>query len=294
MTLTDDQLAALEAAVQRALASGDERELRVLGYGEVSAVLAWPDGPGGWACKRLPPFPGRDAFERYAAVFHDYLGALEQAGIRPVPSALRTLPARGEGLVAWCVQPRLAAEAVGPRLLAQATPEQARALLDDVSAATCRMIDGRRGLDAQISNWARHDGQLVYLDVTTPMLRDARGRDRLDTDLFLASLPWALRGIVRAFVLRSILDHYHAPRAALVDLGANLLKERLERHLPALLACANARVTPAIEAAEVRRYYTGDARVWAALQRLRGLDRAWQRRVRRRVYPFLLPGPIAR
>ena len=30
------------------------------------------------------------------------------------------------------------------------------------------------------------------------------------------------------------------------------------------------------------------------LQRLRRLDRAWQRRVRRRVYPFLLPGRIER
>jgi hypothetical protein len=34
--------------------------------------------------------------------------------------------------------------------------------------------------------------------------------------------------------------------------------------------------------------------MYALIQRLRRLDRAWQRRVRRRPYPFLLPGPVAR
>ena len=37
-----------------------------------------------------------------------------------------------------------------------------------------------------------------------------------------------------------------------------------------------------------------DARMWALLQRLRRADRWWQRRVRRRQYPFLLPGEVQR
>jgi hypothetical protein len=41
--------------------------------------------------------------------------------------------------------------------------------------------------------------------------------------------------------------------------------------------------------AEVHDYYRSDARLWSLLLRVRELDRAWQRRVRRRAYPFLLP-----
>jgi hypothetical protein len=34
--------------------------------------------------------------------------------------------------------------------------------------------------------------------------------------------------------------------------------------------------------------------MWGLLQRLRRIDRSWQRRVRRRQYPFLLPGKVER
>jgi hypothetical protein len=44
----------------------------------------------------------------------------------------------------------------------------------------------------------------------------------------------------------------------------------------------------------VRRYYRSDARLWGVLLRIRRLDRAWQRHVRRRSYPFLLPQRIER
>jgi len=44
----------------------------------------------------------------------------------------------------------------------------------------------------------------------------------------------------------------------------------------------------------VRRYYRSDARLWELMLRLRRADRWWQRRIRRRTYPFLLPGHIER
>jgi hypothetical protein len=49
-----------------------------------------------------------------------------------------------------------------------------------------------------------------------------------------------------------------------------------------------------LEADEVARDYASDARQWELLLRLRRADRWWQQRVRRREYPFLLPGPITR
>ena len=77
----------------------------------------------------------------------------------------------------------------------------------------------------------------------------------------------------------------------LLDVASNLHKEQLDRCVPLLLAAAAARVGPPIAHAEVLRYFRRDRALWLALQRLRRADRAWQRRVRRRPYPFLLAPP---
>lgn len=103
-------------------------------------------------------------------------------------------------------------------------------------------IDPRVGLDGQLSNWARIEGRWLYLDVSTPMLRDEAGRDRLDADLFLAALPWVLRAPVRRFLLATITDVYFDPREAMLDVLGNLHKERLSQHIPAGIEVANRRL----------------------------------------------------
>ena len=64
--------------------------------------------------------------------------------------------------------------------------------------------------------------------------------------------------------------------------------------LPSFAEAANRVVSPPITVREVRAYYRGDARLWTLLQALRRADRWWQLKVRRRPYPFLLPGKIER
>ncbi len=292
--LGEEELARLEASVHAALESASGEGLEVLGYGEISTVLALDAAAGRFACKRLPVFPNEESLARYAEVFADYLAALTAAGVRPVESWLQATPAQGGGLAVYCVQPILEPGGLGPRYLADCGEEQGRQLLEQIISTTARATSERLGLDAQLSNWALSHGELVYLDVTTPLLKDEQGRQRLDTRLFIASLPWALRGLVQALLLEEILGHYHAVRPALLDLAANLYKERLERWLPVVLELANRGVDPPLTEEEARRYYRSDARMWELLQRLRRMDRAWQRRVRRRIYPFLLPSRIER
>ncbi|NIR39570.1 MAG: hypothetical protein GWN79_19250, partial [Actinobacteria bacterium] len=159
---------------------------------------------------------------------------------------------------------------------------------------TAAAIGPRLGLDAQISNWAEIDGRVVQLDVTTPLLRDDSGTERVDLGLFLASLPAALRPVVRAFLLDDILAPYYDRRGAILDLAANLVKERLDDLVPTAVAIGNEHVDDPLTVEEVRSHYRRDARLWALLQRLRRVDRVWQRRVRRRPYPFLLPPTIER
>jgi len=287
-------LRALDAAVEAALASRDETALHVLGYGEISTVLAWPGPEGPFACKRLPTFDDEARFDAYRTVFDASIQTLADRGLDVHPTSLDGLPRDDGTIAAYCVQQVLPKSSMAPEQLRRSDVDEGRALLRRIADIIGAVVDDRVGLDAQLSNWAVVDDVLVYLDVTTPLLRDDEGADLLDTELFLASLPAALRPIVRRFVLPSVLDTYFAARPISLDLVGNLHKEHLDRWIPEAIAIFNARFDLALSEAEVRQYYRRDARLWGWMQRVRRLDRAWQRGIRRRPYPLLLPGPVER
>jgi hypothetical protein len=292
ITLPD--LRYLDDAVRHALASGDESALHVLGYGEISSVVAWPDANGPHACKRLPRFDDREHFEDYRALFDEYVTALRGTGVVVHESHLATVDQPDGRLVAYCVQPVLPRGTLAPALLRSADEARRREVLTKVVDHIATTVRPTLGIDAQLSNWAAAGGGLVYLDVTTPLLRDGDGKDRLDTELFMASLPAVFRPVVRRFLLDSILDPYYSPRRAALDVTGNLRKEGLAAHVPTAVAVANERLAIDLTAEEVEAHYRRDARLWSILQRARRVDRTWQRHVRRRPYPFLLPGPVER
>lgn len=292
--LEDAELRALDAAVDAALKSGDEAGLPVLGYGEISLVLGWPADAPQFACKRLPLFADRARFDRYRQTLVEYLDAIRIAGVRPVATDLRPVE-RGDGTVAgFAVQPILPARTLATAVLARTEPGVGHPLVDAVVTSAARTVTPRLGLDAQLSNWAWDRGELNYLDVTTPMVWDDRGHPLLDVALLTHALPWVARGALTRFVVPGILDTYRDLRKVYLDLTGNLIKQRLQAWLPAFLAATGPHLERPLTETEVRRYYHSDARLWALLLRVRRIDRAWQRRVRRRPYPVLLPKRIER
>lgn len=281
----------LERRVGAALITDDRSGIDVLGYGEISTVLGATVNGRPYACKRLPPFP-QGAIDRYRGACAAYLVALGERGVRTATSTIETVKTESDPVV-YCVQP------IEDRLLVDhlrtAAPGELTTLSERLVSSIAGAIDDRLGLDAQISNWALDtDDGLVYIDVTTPLIRDEAGNEMLDTDLFLASLPAFLRPGVRRFLLPEILGHYYDARAALLDLIGNLKKEQLDEAIPAFQEQANRIVDPPISEKEISRYYRNDAVMWEVLQRLRRADRWWQRTIRRRGYPFLLPGKVDR
>ena len=292
--LSDDELRRLEDLVEAALSSGDERGLPVLGYGEISLVLSWPPGDGRFACKRLPPFRSGERLDAYRATLDDYLKALGAAGVRVVETEMRAVEL-GDGSVAgYVVQPMLPADQLATPTLRPADPEAGHPLIDAVASAAAAAVGPHLGLDAQLANWTWDGDELTYFDVSTPLIWSPAGDSRLDLDLLADAYPAILRWPLRRFVAPGILDTYRDLRKVYLDLAGNLLKERLEGWLSAFLDRLNAHLDEPLTEDEVRRHYRSDARLWAALLRIRRLDRAWRRRVRRRPYPFLLPGPIER
>ena len=292
--LSNDELRRLEDLVEAALSSGDERGLPVLGYGEISLVLSWPPGDGRFACKRLPPFRSRERLDAYRATLDDYLEALGAAGVRVVETEMRAVELHDGTVAGYVVQPMLPAEHLATTTLRRADPEAGHPLIEAVASATTAAVGPHLGLDAQLANWTWDGDELTYFDVSTPLIWSPEGDSQLDLDLLADAYPAILRWPLRHSVAPGILDTYRDLRKVYLDLAGNLLKERLEGWLPAFLDSFNARVDEQLTENEVRRHYRSDARLWAALLRIRRLDRAWRRRVRRRPYPFLLPGPIER
>ncbi len=293
--LDEAEVRELDRAVEAALASGEESGLRVLGSGEISLVLGWPAAQPAFACKRLPAFPDRDRFEAYGRTLADYMEALTAAGVDVLETDFTAVEQRDGSVVGYAVQPVLAAETLAPRVLAAADPGAGHPMVEAIVARIRAVVSPRLGIDAQLSNWTWEEGgRLRYLDVTTPMLWSADGESLLDIDLLTRPLPALLRPPIRRFLGPRILDGYRNLRGVMSDLCGNLLKERLDPWVPVFLASVEGALDPAMSVEEVRRYYRSDARLWEVLLRLRRLDRAWYRHVRRRTYPYLLPAKVER
>ncbi len=292
--LADSDLRQLDDLVEQALASGGEAELPMLGFGEMTLVLGWPAEHPRFACKRLPPFPSRQRFTAYRQTLEDYLDALAAAQVRVVETELRGVERDDGTIAAYLVQPVLPQEQLAPEILRHGDPGAGHPLVEAVVASAAGTVSQTVGLDAHLANWTWDGAALTYLDVSTPMIWSPDGRPLIDADLIAQAYPAILRWPLKRFVAPGILDTYRDLRKIYLDLTGNLLKERLEPWLPLFLEHLNRRIEQPLSEDEVHRYYRSDARLWSALLRLRKLDRAWRRRVRRRPYPFLLPGKIER
>ena len=279
----------LDEAVERAIDVGQADGLRTIGFGEISLVIAWPAERPVVAAKRLPLFPSAARAVAHAALVTRYVTVLRDRGVGVLATDVRSRPAR-DGRHVYVLQPFVERDRILTEVLTRAAPERGAALLRRLVDAVWAAVDERVGLDAQAGNWAVDGDRIELFDVSTPLLRGPDGRPLLDVPVFVSDYPWARRPVLRP-VAGQVMVQYHDPRTVLLDVASNLHKEELGGWIPAFLAIANERVGPPIDAAEVERYFRRDRALWLLMQRLRRADRAWQRAIRHRRYPFLLAPP---
>ena len=287
--ITDAELAALENEVQLALISGDRSRLDLRGFGVTSVVLAAPVEAPRVACKRVPPFKDRATFDRYREVVMRNIDEFREAGVDVVDTDVRLIE-HGGRLVGFVVQPLLDADTLGEAVLKNTEPTQTHPLVTAIVDHVLRATNDRRGLDAQLGNWAVVDGHVVFVDVTTPFLFDQHGDLVMDLDVFLGAGPPALRPIYRR-ELPKTLKRWLDPRHSLLDLVGNLYKLDLDDWVEPIIAATAGRVDPPLTVIEAREYYGGEVATWTMLHRvLRGYE-WWQRRVRRTAPNAFVPPP---
>ncbi len=285
----------LEAGLDPAHPAG----VRVLAYGEISAALIVP-GLQGHVAKRMSGFADHAMAQRYCDLVDDYIATVRSSGVRVLDTRIVLIGRPGRPPVVYLVQP-LVGE-LGNAILHTAGDQELtgaiHAVMDRVWGLAQRRDRPEVAIDAQLSNWSFSEpADPVLLDVGTPFVRDG-GSYLFDQEILLSAIPPGLRAYYRRKgAVPEYMDDYFEPRLVAVDLLGNFHKESAATRLPDAIVAANdwldAHGLAPIARAEVDDYYKQDAATLELFLRVRRLDRA-SRRLLRRDYDFILPGKVKR
>lgn len=294
LALKNNDLEQLEANVRRAIRTGDESALFVLGYGEITTVLLLDTDDGSFALKRLPVVKSRENAEHVAETIHAYVDRLRAAGVNVVPNEARIVEDSGE-FVVYCCQHALPIEALAVNWFHAHKDEEIIPRFERIIDTIAHCVSPELTTDGQLSNWAFVDNDLLYVDVSTPFLRHPDGSSVLDWRNYMGPIPAPLRWYYLREVPK-VLDTYFDLRRQIVDLLGNLRKEKLDHLTPVLTEIANDRFEfeQPISIDEVREYYNNDAKMYALVARLRKFDRWVHRRILWKPYPYLLAPDVER
>ena len=312
-------LVAFEAGVDPLEPEHSKIPARVLGYGEMSTVLIFEGGSPNVVYKRMPMFHDNSELDPFLSLYDTYLEQLTAAGIYVVPAAITSITPASGNIVVYIIQEKLDGRTLANQAIHSLPAADVARIFEAILNAIGRIFDyndARQdgvelGIDAQMSNWAianfdpdtghlADTVELSYLDTSSPMMR-VRGEHQLDAELFLRSAPSFLRPVLRLLYLDDVLNRYYDRRQIVIDVLANLYKEKREDVIPDLIKRANLFLQPVsgsdefkpVTEDEVAGYYREDARIWSIYLSARRLDR-WLHRLLGKPYPYILPGHIDR
>ncbi|MFH2129219.1 MAG: DUF6206 family protein [bacterium] len=279
----------------------------VLGYGEISSIFSIA-GRKDIIYKRLPIFSSVDQAEGYKQRYFEYCDLLKQAGLSIPEDDAAIVEIPGRPVVIYFVQRRFAEEQVCHKLIHKLARPEIEAMLVAIMGSiekTWQFNHAQQpafeiAVDAQLSNWVwvtEAGGQKLYLlDTTTPMYR-VQGVEQLDVELFLESIPFFIRWLVRRLDLDDVVNRYYDPVSNLTDLVANLYKEQRPDLIPFFIETINGRMPEGVGSLsrkEIDDYYKEDKMIWTLLSILRRTDRFITTKILRRRYEFILPGKVNR
>lgn len=290
---------------------------RVLGYGEISTVIAIDGGDPSLVFKRMPLFQSEVEAAAYAQLYDDSQAVFADVGVQTAPGRMVWFAAgNGRYTVIYLAQQKLPVHTIAHKVIHQLEPAAAHTLFAAILAEFHKVFafnEAHRGaveigFDGQLSNWAVEgfdpaDGglpepmRLVYFDTNSPLLR-RNGREQLDAEIFLRSAPFFLFHLLKKLYLEDVTTRYYDLRKVVIDLLGNFYKEQRADLIPDLAALSNEFFAShngfsPITLAEVQSYYREDALMWRVYLAARRLDRMLHR-LFGKPYPHILPGKIKR
>lgn len=303
-------LADFELQLDTSNPEGGKYAVKIIGYGEMSTVFKFEEKLlSGLAFKRMALFETEAEAAAYEKLYLAYHEILNTNGVfTPDYGCHKVLSAQGKPVL-YLSQKLLQPESIGHKLIHLVDEKKAGVLLgeilqtiDKVMQYNANNVGEEIGIDGQLSNWSfmlNKKGSLRYLDTSTPLMKK-NGIEQLNTDLFLRICPSSLVWIIKLLFLKDVVTRYYDVRLVIIDLIANLFKEKKADLLSSYLQIANKflrskypQLKPVTEK-EVVDYYRQDALIWRIFMLFRRIEKFIRQKILRRQYNLILPGKVSR
>lgn len=305
----------------------EDTKISVIGYGEISTVMRLDKkdhlrvdivtNESKWIWKKMPPFPTKDEVDRFLQLYDEYRRILTGViGIAVPEQTARYFKHEAYYLV-YAGQVRINEEMICSILIKKLDEKNANILLTlllekvrDVYFFNKSKSEMTIGIDAQLSNWVLNpkreiknrvavDDNLIYIDTSSPMIRIG-GDEQINPEIFIKSAASFLRPIIRKLFLQEVLDRYYDVRSVIIDIIANLHKEKRADLIDSFIDTANNFFKKSkidirdINRKEIDAYYSNDAFIWKFYQASRKIDRFITEKIFRKKYMFRIPEKIER
>jgi len=285
----------------------NQKDAEIIGYGENSSIFSLKKIPE-YAFKRLPIFSNQQKADNYVKTYEDYCNLLSDAGLNIPESHIHIVVKKDLPTVLYICQKKLTTTMFAHKLIHSLSQDQIDILLLRVVQETEKVWVHSKlkspqmqfALDAQLSNWVLDGdvktGTLFYIDTSTPLYR-LTGEEQLNPELFLKSAMPGLRWVIRQFFLDDVINRYYDFRSVMIDLTANLYKEKRPDLIPQMIKIINESLwisSNSLTANDVESYYKEDKRIWQIVQVSRRIHRWITTKIFRDRYEFTLPDKIER
>ena len=278
----------VESAIAAAICGGGINSLRLLGHGEVSIVLAWPQASPTVALKRVPPFRNEVDADHYISVCHGFFDTLRAADVAVWPTELLTLVRADGRAVVYHRQPIADTSQLGSNVLRAAYPAASHPLLDAIVDAAGQVCGPTVGFDVQLANWLWDGSTATQLDFTSPFVLTPNRKDMTyDAHAFLQEYPLVLRPYLKR-ELTTIIRRYTTAEGALADMVSNMLKEGLGDWVDPAIATINQRLGTSLQRQAAQAMLDEDRKFMPMVLRLKKSQRWWLHHTGRH-YEALLP-----
>lgn len=285
---TSVDLHEVESAIALAIRGGGIGSLRLLGHGEISIVLAWPQASPTAALKRVPPFRNPGEAERYVSVCNGFFDTLRAVDVAVWPTELLTLVRTDGKAVVYHRQPIADTTQLGSNVLRAAPPASSHPLLDAIVDAAGRVCTPTVGFDVQLANWLWDGSTAIQLDFTSPFTLTADRKDMMyDARAFLQEYPLVLRPYLK-HELTKIIRRYTSAEGALADMVSNMLKEGLYDWVDPAVATINDRLGLSLQRSTAQAMLDEDRKFMPMVLKLKKAQRWWLHHTCRS-YEALLP-----
>jgi len=306
----------------------EKANLDIVGYGEISTVMQLKKGKrfngsdaideprsSPWIWKKMPPFPTIGEVLDFDRLYHEYRKILTNSIGISVPEQTVKYFKHEKYYIIYAGQQRVDTKLICNCLIRELDIDGAGMLYKKILEKLLDVYSFNQsghttiGFDGQLSNWVlvpldtgpgqvKEGDGLIYLDTSTPLIR-IEGREQLNAELFIKNAPSFLRFSIRKFFLQQVLDRYYDIRSVIIDLVANLHKEKRPDLIDNFIDISNRflsanSIGDPLTRVEIESYYSNDVFIWRLFLAARRIDKFIVEKILRKKYTYRLPGKIDR